>query len=489
MDPIAAAQLAQEQWARSAARRRVSDLARELGPPTYAVGGAVRDAVMGREPHDWDLLSLAPESLALAVRSALGATLVPLHDDPYTCRLVIGVGTDRREEIDLAAPRGDGLEQDLAARDFTVNSMAWSITDGAAGVVDPCGGLRDLEARLLRGNSAQVFRDDPLRCLRAFRLSGELGLSLEPATTAWISAAAAGLARVAGERVGAEFSRLVVPPGLAARIRAMDESGVLCRVIPELETLKGVRQGGFHHLDVWGHTLALLDELEGLLERPGSLFPRTSRTLAPYAADDDARLRLKLAGLLHDIAKPRCACVQDGWVRFIGHEKVGAEVAAAICRRLRLPGEVCRSVSRLVLDHMRPIMLVNGSDSVIPTVSAIRRLVADCDPDGFGILLLAAADIQACLGPKTDPADRATRLDILDRAFAAYVDWTETQSFEPLLRGRHLIQHLGLEPGPEFSEILKAVERAQIDGEISSTREALALARRLIEGAAEERSE
>jgi len=133
-----------------------------------------------------------------------------------------------------------------------------------------------------------------------------------------------------------------------------------------------------------------------------------------------------------------------------------------------------------VKDHMRPIMLVNGVESPIPTVSAMRRLVKDCEPDGLGVLLLAAADVLACRGPATDPEDRARRLDNLDLALAQYIEWTRQERFEPLLRGRHLIDQLGLKPGPGFSEILKAVEQAQIDGEVRTLEEALRLARSLV---------
>jgi len=333
---------------------------------------------------------------------------------------------------------------------------------------------------VLRGNSPEVLTDDPLRCLRAYRLAAELGLRQDPETMGWVANAAPGLAGVALERVGAEFTRLVTPLGLADRLRAMDESGVLFQVLPEMEGLKGVKQGGYHHLDVWGHTLALLDGLEALMDDPQPVFRRSADTLGGYSASRQARLRLKLAGLLHDIAKPQCAVVQDGWTRFFGHERVGSEVAFSICRRLRVPRDVAETVACLVKDHMRPIMLVNGVESPIPTVSAMRRLVKDCEPDGLGVLLLAAADVLACRGPATDPEDRARRLDNLDLALAQYIEWTRQERFEPLLRGRHLIDQLGLKPGPGFSEILKAVEQAQIDGEVRTLEEALRLARSLV---------
>lgn len=468
-------------WNASDARREVARLAREHGITAFAVGGAVRDVLMGRVPHDWDVVCREAMRLSRAVAERLDATLVWLHDNPDTCRVVVGAHGDGgpREEVDLSDFRGGDLEEDLRARDFTLNSLAWPLGAADEDIVDPGGGREDIRARLLRANSARALAEDPLRCLRAYRLAAELKLDIEATTTLWITRHSPALARIAGERVGAEFLRLVEQRGLAGRLEQMAATGTLQAVMPELLPLRGVTQGGYHHLDVWGHTLLVAEEVERIAADPGAVFPAAAGAVAEYLGTPASLTRLKLAALLHDIAKPATRVLQDGAIRFTGHETAGAVMASGIAARLRLPRETRRAVEALTRRHMRPIMLIEACEPQEPTLSAVRRLFRDCAPDGTGVVILAAADLLACRGPATNPADQRRRLTFLDGMIAQHAKWQEEEQFEPLLRGRDLIADLGLEPGPHFSTILDAVEEAQVDGEIGTREEALVLARRV----------
>lgn len=469
-------------WRASEARREVARLAHSAGIAAFAVGGAVRDALLGREPHDWDVAAEDAMRLARAVAERLDATFVWLHDAPATCRVVIGAHDENipREELDFSDFRGASLEEDLRARDFTINSLAWPLGAEPGELTDPCAGCQDLQARLIRANSANALAQDPLRCLRAYRLAAELEFDLEPMTSLWIEQHAAGLADIAGERVGMEFMRLVQRPGLSRRLEQMRETGVLKALLPELLRLEGVMQGGYHHLDVWGHTLLVLDEIERIATEPDAALPESAAAIRDYLLEPGRLAQLKLAGLLHDIAKPDTRTVEDGKARFIGHESLGATMAAKIAARLRLPRTVRSAVSTLTHWHMRPILLVDSTEPTEPTLSAVRRLLRDCDPDGIGVIVLAAADLLACRGPATDPADQRERLAALDRMIVRSQEWEQGQEFEPLLQGRDLIAELQLEPGPHFSVILDEIERTQLDGEIRTRDQALELARRIV---------
>jgi poly(A) polymerase len=465
-------------WCGSAARYEVARLITEGSFEAYAVGGAVRDALMGRDPHDWDLLAPQAAQLARHLAAHLRATLVTLHPDPPTFRLVFDPHGEAREEIDLCAPRGASLREDLLARDFTINSVAWRIGTDEEAVLDPAEGLSDVKARLVRANSLDVLRRDPLRCLRAFRLAAELRFAIEPRTMEWIAGAAPGIENVAGERIGTEFVRLVAQPGLAYWLQQADSAGVLERFLPEFSLLKGVEQGGYHHLDVWGHTLLVVDDLECILNGPESVFPTSADMVGEYCSNAQRVPRLKLAALFHDIAKPQSRAIVEGRVRFIGHETLGMAMVSDIAGRLHLPRDVRHTLSALTHWHMRPIMLVDQTSE--PSVSAVRRLLRDCDPDGVGVVVLAAADLLACRGPATDPAEQWQRLRTLDHMLADYRDWSRGQEFQPLLRGRDLVQELGLEPGPQFTILLTAVEQAQLEGTVRTREEALEMARRLL---------
>jgi len=241
----------------------VQRVAVERGVHLWPVGGAVRDALLGRPIHDWDFaVERDALGLARAVADALGGDFYPLDAERDTGRVILKTESGARLELDFAVLRGDTLEADLAARDFTINALA---VDEDNVPVDPTGGLADLEARRVRAVSEHAFRDDPLRLLRAVRVEAELGFEIEPQTTAWILRDAPLLAQPSAERLRDEFVRLLALPGAAASVQRLDEFGLLVHVIPELEPLKGVMQSPPHTLDVWQHTLATVDALEGII--------------------------------------------------------------------------------------------------------------------------------------------------------------------------------------------------------------------------------
>lgn len=455
--------------------------ARNQGLEAYAVGGAVRDVLLGRTPQDWDVLSADATWLGLTVAAKLGATAVTLHDEPVTLRLVlVGPAAEGgREELDICGFRGPDLAADLQRRDFTINSLAWSLLEGGA-PIDPVGGLRDLQAQRVRAHDRHVLADDPLRCLRAYRIAAELGFTVDRQTERWIRQEAPGVARVAGERVGAELVKLAAAPGFADSLRRLDSVGLLAQVLPEMLPMKGMRQGRYHHLDVWRHTLLVIELCEAITREPEKWMPRAAEAIREYVAGPNGTARLKLAALLHDVGKPPTRALIGGRVRFLQHSEVGAAMVSKIARRLHLSRALKDSLRHLVSEHMRPILLLDNTEAE-PSRTAVGRLMRDCAPDGVAEIVLAAADLLACQGPATDPDDQRMHLQLLDQMLATHFAWEHREHQEPLLRGRDLIEQLGLTPGPLFSVILMAVEEARLSGQISTHQEALELARRMAE--------
>jgi poly(A) polymerase len=469
-------------WDASALRRQVTEAVREQGLEAYAVGGAVRDVLLGRTPQDWDVLTEDPAWLGLAVARTLGATAVTLHDEPVTLRLVL-IGPQAqggREELDICGFRGPDLAADLQLRDFTINSLAWSPADDAP-PLDPVGGLRDLAARRVRAHDRCVLAADPLRCLRAYRIAAELGFTVDRQTERWIRQEAPGLARVAGERVGAEVVKLAAAPGFADSLRRLDSVGILAQVLPEMLPMKGMRQGRYHHLDVWRHTLLVIELCEAIAADPTPWMPRSAEAIGEYVSGPEGTARLKLAALLHDVGKPPTRALIGGRVRFLQHSEVGAAMVSKLARRLRLSRALKDALRHLVSEHMRPILLLDNTEAE-PSRAAVGRLMRDCAPDGVAEVVLAAADLLACQGPATDADDQRMHLELLDRMLATHFEWEHREHQEPLLRGRDLIDGLGLTPGPLFSVILMAIEEARLSGEIATRDEALDLARRMADG-------
>ncbi|MFO7742330.1 MAG: hypothetical protein R6X31_08460, partial [Anaerolineae bacterium] len=232
--------------------RVVRQLADELRVECWLVGGAVRDLLLHRPVHDWDLaVDGGALALARAIGDELGGAFFPLDEERGTARVVLGSRPDGPVELDFSLLRGDTLIADLIERDFTVNAMA---VGEAETVVDPLGGQADLEARKVRATSESAFRDDPVRLLRAPRIEADLGFDTEPRTESWIRRDALLLTGAAAERVRDELARGLAPAGAAAFIHRLDDLALLIHVMPELDSLKGITQTSAR-LDVWHHTL------------------------------------------------------------------------------------------------------------------------------------------------------------------------------------------------------------------------------------------
>src|ERR671924_376260 len=244
-----------------------------------------------------------------------------------------------RRVHDFAPLQGDTIEDDLAARDFTVNALARSLAGGE--LIDPFGGRADLEARTLRVLGPAAYESDPLRPLRLARFAAELGFAPDAETERLTAAAAPRTREAAGERIFAELRRLVLAPGVLAGPALADRLGLLRAVLPELADLHDIEQSQYHHLDVYGHTIEVLErqiDLEGRLDNVfGPLGPPLRTVLDEPLADELTRGEaLRLGALLHDVGKPATRAVRpDGRITFMGHDRVGREMIRELCRRLR----------------------------------------------------------------------------------------------------------------------------------------------------------
>ncbi len=314
------------------ARQTVGDAA------AWIVGGAVRDAALERVVTDVDLI-VGGDAADTAARlaNAGGGPRFRLSEEFETWRVLDSRGA---WHIDVAPLRGDGLEADLMMRDFTINAMAVPLADLGAEPADPAGGLADLEARRLRAVSQQAFDDDPLRLLRAARLAAALGLELDEPTVALAQRFAVRAGEPAGERQLAELRLLLGGPDPVRGLALMDQLGATAGVLPEVESIRGVEQNPNHHLDVHGHTIAVLERLLDVeADLPTYVGERAAEVEAlldaPLADEMTHRVALRFAALVHDLGKPATRGEVGGYITFIGHDRVGAEIAVGLCERLR----------------------------------------------------------------------------------------------------------------------------------------------------------
>ena len=454
-------------------------LARRRGQPVWLTGGTLRDLLLGLPPPDLDL-SCAGDALALGreLAARLGRPFVPLKESLATCRVVLTSG-----HLDLVGLRAPSLEADLGRRDFTINALAAPLAEvlaGDAAIIDPTGGLADLEGARLRLAGPGVLADDPLRVLRAYRFLASHGLSLAPGLDQELAAAAPGLFRVARERIAQEWLKLMAGAGAGPAVLAMEEQQVLTRLLPELAPGRGLGQNPFHHLDVLGHNLATLTHLEELAGGTKAYAGR--RLLAEagvYLADPHQRALLKCAALLHDVGKPATwRLKQPGWATFHRHDLVGARLALGACRRLGLAKADAGIIAALVAGHMRPFHLLGVASRGPLSRRAVRRLLQACGTHLAGLFLLGLADTMAGRGPQRPVQAEERLLDLFDQvAELRESQLSRALAAPPLLDGRQLMAGLGLEPGPLVGRLLRLVREAQLDGLLASPLEALRWAR------------
>jgi poly(A) polymerase len=487
---------------------------RQILPPgadVYLVGGAVRDIILKRPLHDMDFV-LSGDVLGIArkVANHLGAMYFTLDESRRTGRVIWKQDGGERLVLDFAAQRGPDLESDLRARDFTVNAMALAL-EGEIRLLDPLGGAQDLHAKRLKPCSPDSLSADPVRILRAVRLSVALSLRMSPDTRYQISAALGRLPQVSSERLRDELMRMLEGARPDAAMRLLDLLGVLPIILPELTAMKGVRQSLPHQLDVWEHSLSVLRHLDAVLgaleleyqpERAANLAmgllvlrlgryrqqfdQHYQRTITP---DRSLRGLLFLAALYHDAGKPQ-AHQQDanGRIRFFRHEQIGAELAARRGQALPLSNEEVDRLVRVVRHHMRPHHMAQTGKE--PTRRTIYRFFRDCGSSGVDICLLSLADCLATY-ETTLPQDLwAQYLDVVRLLLQAYWEQNEQMVSPPaLVNGRDLIKELSVPPGPQIGRLLELIREAQATGRVTSREQALKLARSLARQTTTNRSE
>jgi tRNA nucleotidyltransferase/poly(A) polymerase len=452
------------------------------GRPAWLVGGAVRDRLLERPTADLDLVVDADvRGAARTLARAVDGPAFELSDEFGAWRVLAG---DRSWQADLSPLRGGSLEADLALRDFTVNAIAEPLAGGER--IDPHDGARDLAARRLRAVGPQAFSDDPLRALRLVRLAAELALEPEAATLELARAHAASVAGVAQERVFDELKRIVGGDAVLRSLRRMDELGLTAVVLPELDELRGVEQNRYHHADVHGHTIEVLEQTVALEADPGAVLGEEHAGALqalldePLADDVDRGFALRLGALLHDAAKPATLGHRDdGTPTFLGHDRAGAQLARDVLTRLRASEKLKAHVAALVRHHLRLGFLVHERPL---TRRALYRYLTTAQPVEVDVTLLSVADRLATRGRKADESI-ARHVELAREVLPEALAWRARGRPEPLVRGDRLAAELRLADGPEIGRLLAAIEEARFAGDVRTADEALALAARLHDGA------
>ncbi len=433
---------------------RVIATLEKAGFEAWIVGGCVRDLLLGRVPKDWDVTTNAtPEQIqglfANTYYTNEFGTVGVVNDDALDERLkVVEVTPYRLEGKYSDARRPDSvifsqkIEDDLKRRDFTINALAYSPTKGQ--LLDPYGGIKDIDARVIRavGGPLERFNEDGLRILRAVRISAELGFAIDPRTERGMRDSAAQLEKISKERIRDEFVRILNSPEPMKALILSHKLGILKYIAPELEQGIGVEQNQAHKYDVFEHNL---------------------RTLQ-HAADKEWMFIVRLAGLFHDVGKPksrRWSEEKQDWT-FHGHDVVGARMIKKILETLKFPRETIDLAASLVRWHMF------FSDPSIVTLSAVRRIIQNVGKEHIWDLInLRICDRIGTGRPKEQPFRLRKYQAMIEQAMRDPISVGMLK-----IDGRRLIE-LGQKPGPRMGWTLHALLEEVLDDPSKNTTEYL----------------
>jgi tRNA nucleotidyltransferase (CCA-adding enzyme) len=435
---------------------QVTQALRKAGFEAYLVGGCVRDLIIGQKPKDWDITTNAipDEIIALFPKTFYENTFGTVgvaNEDPDTDEtLKIIEVTPYRTESTYSDNRhpdkvlfSKHIEDDLKRRDFTINAIALDEDKGQ--IIDPYKGQDDIKAGIIKavGNPDERFKEDALRMLRAIRLSGELGFTINIDTEKAIKTNVNLLGNIANERIRDEFTRIIMSKRPMDGLIMAQKLGVISFIAPDLEKGVGVSQTQAHAYEVWEHLL---------------------RTLQ-HAADKNWPLEIRLAALFHDVGKPqtkRFSGGKDKWT-FYGHEVVGARLTKKILENLKFPKKIIDEVTTLVRWHMF------FSDTEQITLAAVRRMIVNVGKENIWTLMnLRVCDRVGTGRPKENPY----RL----RKYKAMI---EEALRDPLtvgmlaIDGKDLMESVRLAPGPKIGHILHALLAEVLENPKLNTKEHL----------------
>ncbi|MFH1578218.1 MAG: HD domain-containing protein [Candidatus Omnitrophota bacterium] len=449
----------------------------------YIVGGFLRDIVLGRSKINPDIdFALKKNAIKFAALLArhLKAGFVIL-DKANGCARLVKKTPDKVYTLDFTDFRGEDLSKDLGKRDFSINALAVGLEeflkDSDYRLIDFYQGLNDLKTKVIKALNQKVFDDDPLRILRTFSLSCILGFKIEPKTLKLAVRKKGKLKGVSFERIRDELFKILTSPKGYQFLVQLDGYKIAELIFPEIKAMRKLAQGPYHHLDVWQHTLETIMHLERIIKN-SSRNPEIRDYLNQGISSGRRRRELiKLAGLMHDIGKPKTLRIEKGKVKFHGHERLGAHMFEGVAKRLKLSNHEAAIIKKMIFLHLRPGYLADGA---VLTRRARFRFFRDAAGEAVSVLLISLADQRATKGPLATAESRRRHERVVRRLIKEYFQKSQEQKPTRLVNGNDLIKRFRLEPSPLIGRILSEIEELQAIGKIKTKKQALSRAKKLI---------
>jgi len=436
---------------------------------TYMIGGSVRDLLLGRSPTDYDIAVTGnPEQFAKNLIAKSDGHLVRLGKPG---RMIVRV-ISGDIIFDITSLNGTSIEDDLNQRDFSINAIAYDLYSEK--IIDCLGGLQDLANKKVRMISKEIFKKDPVRLIRAYRIGACLNFEIEAKTATAITSNAKLLKNIAGERIRVELFTMLGTSTSYRYLSQMANSGLLTATFPDLDRLKGCFQNHHHHFDVFEHTMRAYGHLETLLNDPEKILPDTSAKIHQYIHKNKPAL-IKCAILLHDIGKPLMKTLDSSdKCHFYGHARKSADMAQKISQRLRFSNHERQFIDGIIRNHMKPLSLFTAYEKKTLTQKGITRFYKKCGGYVPALLLAAIADTKAKQNTLNEK-NKAFESFLKKMIFEYFYHFQPLKDEPPLITGRDLIYVFGLTPSPLFRKILDLVDDAKLTKTIKNRSEALEL--------------
>lgn len=467
----------------------------------YLVGGYLRDLFLKRKKDKYATptagaksptlsgdFDFAVSSQAIKISREIAGKLKSgfvVLDKVHGSSRIVYTKNGFSSNFDFTDFRGKDILDDLLHRDFTINSLAVDLRaiKNARAIdtllLDPYSGRSDIKAGLIRTVSDFSLPEDPLRILRAFSLSAILNLRIEAKTKIAIKKYKKKITSSAFERISEELFKILNSGNGFKAFQAMDEHGILDELMPEIKVMRGVGQGPYHHLDVFGHAFEALRRIELLFSEL-----RRNRQIQGYlnkviSGTHTKKALLKLGAFLHDIGKPASKERINGKTCFHGHERIGRNIARDISERLRLSNDERNALDKMIFWHLRPGYIADIENL---TQRAIYRFFRDAQDEAVSILLLSIADQRSTRGPLTRGANRKHHEDVCLGLARDFFRKAKEKKLLPLVNGYEIMRHFKLPPGPLIGKILEEINEAQAAGELKTKAAAQELARKFVKG-------
>ena len=479
--------------------KTVKAISDEINVEVYLVGGIVRDMIIAQgsvqnqfQDNGLDIdFAIDGDALLFGkkVGDAVKGSYFPLDEERSVSRVVVKQSEHTSHQspvkgdeviLDFSRIRGEGIEDDLKLRDFTINSIAISLDNlfdsRDLNYIDPTGGISDINNKVIRVYDKGVIDDDPLRMLRAIRFESQLDFLIDDKLEILIKENGYKIKKTSGERIRDELFNILSGDKSHIYIQRLKDLSLLKEIIPEIESMEDMEQGRHHKYFLWEHSINTLKTLEVLIENLQRKFPDRYIQLYEMLSNVleqgiSAKEAVKLSSIMHDIGKPLTKELdKNGNVHFINHEKLSADITEKLCQRLRLGNNICKTMTTIVRNHMRPILLSNEKKV---TNRAIFRFFRDTNEAGVLICLLSIADINATRGSGIFDDTAEDIEGLVKRVIDFYFEGFTRQIDSPLISGDEIMKRLNLKSGPEIGELLKEIEEQRAEGIISNREEAI----------------